>query len=49
MITVTFQASTPEILKTKLDAIIAANPGMTFIHVVEMQSARTHFIVIHNS
>lgn len=48
MTTVTIQASTPTDLKEKLDAIITANPTLTFIHVVEMQSARTHFIVIHN-
>lgn len=34
----------PEDLKAELDLIITAD-APTFIHVVEMASARTHFII----
>jgi hypothetical protein len=38
------QCLTPQDLKTELDLIIAADEP-TFIHVVEMASARTHFVI----
>lgn len=39
------QCLTPQDLKAEIDLIIAAdNP--TFMHVVEMASARTHFVII---
>lgn len=39
------QCMTPEDLKAEIDLIITAD-SPTFIHVVEMASARTHFIII---
>lgn len=38
------QCLTPDALKAELDLIIAADTP-TFIHVVEMASARTHFVI----
>lgn len=39
------QCMTPQDLKAELDLIIAADTP-TFIQVVEMQSARTHFVIV---
>lgn len=47
MNTVIIQALTPQVLKEKLDELILAE-SPTFIQVVEMQSARTHFVVIYS-
>jgi hypothetical protein len=39
------QCMKPEDLKAELDLIIVAD-SPTFIHVVEMSSARTHFVIV---
>lgn len=38
-------ALTPKALKIEIDFIIAATPGIVFIHVVEMSSARANFVI----
>lgn len=38
--------TTPAELKAEIDIIVAATPAVAFIHVVELASARTHFVII---
>lgn len=40
------QCQTPAELKAEIDAIIAATPTVAFLHVVELASARTHFVIV---
>lgn len=40
------QCVTPQELKAEVDAIIAATPAVAYLHVVELSSARTHFVII---
>ena len=39
------QCLTPQDLKAEIDLIITADTP-TFMHVVEMSSARTHFVIV---
>lgn len=39
------QCLTPQDLKAQVDLIITAD-APTFMHITEMQSARTHFLIV---